>query len=53
LFLFVIVKQTPTYENNCRELIKIVNDFLSESIDNNQRITENLVNGNFLFSYEK
>ncbi len=49
--LFVIVKQTPTYENNCRELIKIVNDFLSQPINNNERITENLVNGNFFYFY--
>ena len=42
-------KQTPTYENNCRELIKLVNDFLCQSTDNNERITENLVNGISLF----
>ena len=44
----ILVKQTPIYENNCRELIKLVNDFLLQSIDNDERITENLVNGNFL-----
>lgn len=43
--LFVLVKQTPTYENNYRELIKLVHDFLSKSTDNSDRITENLVNG--------
>ncbi|CAF3646804.1 unnamed protein product [Adineta steineri] len=40
-----IRRQTPIYENNCRELIKLVNDFLSQSIENNERITENFVNG--------
>lgn len=43
--LYVLVKQSPAYENNCRELIKLVHDFLSQSSDNSERITENLVNG--------
>jgi hypothetical protein len=43
-------KQTPTYENNCRELIKLVNDFLSQSTENHDRISENLVHGKFYFT---
>ena len=42
-------KTTPTYENNCRELIKIVNDFLSQPTENNERLTENFVNGKFFY----
>ncbi|CAF0892895.1 unnamed protein product [Rotaria sordida] len=38
-------KKTATFENNCHELIKLVNDYLSQSTDNSARITENLVNG--------
>jgi len=38
-------KMTPTYESNCRELIKIVDDFLSQPSESNERLTENLVNG--------
>jgi hypothetical protein len=40
-------KTTPTYESNCRELIKIVDDFLSQSAESNECLTENFVNGNF------
>jgi hypothetical protein len=40
-------KTTPTYESNCRELIKIVDDFLSQSSESNERLTENFVNGKF------
>ncbi len=42
-------KTTPAYESNCRELIKIVDDFLSQSTDYNDRLTENFVNGKFCF----
>jgi len=52
MFSFLIVvpylylgKPTATYENNCRELIKIVDDFLSQPSESNERLTENLVNG--------
>ncbi|CAF3383775.1 unnamed protein product [Rotaria sp. Silwood1] len=38
-------KQTSTFENNCRELINLVNDYLSRSTENSERVTENLVNG--------
>ncbi|CAF1147923.1 unnamed protein product [Rotaria sordida] len=38
-------KTTSTYENNCRELIKIVDDFLSQTTETNDRITENFING--------
>ncbi|CAF3687342.1 unnamed protein product [Rotaria socialis] len=38
-------KQTPAFEINCHELIKLVYDFLSQSSDNSERITENIVNG--------
>jgi hypothetical protein len=44
-------KTTPTYESNCRELIKIADDFLSQSGESNDRLTENFVNGN-KFSFE-
>lgn len=44
-----IGKTTPTYESNCRELIKIVDDFLSQSSsDDDERLTDNLVNGMFI-----
>jgi hypothetical protein len=42
-------KTTPTYESNCRELIKIADDFLSQSGESNDRLTENFVNGNKIF----
>jgi len=45
-------KTTPTYESNCRELIKIVDDFLSQSSEINERLTENFVNGKF-FLYKQ
>jgi hypothetical protein len=48
--ILILVKQTPTYENNCRELIKLVNDFLSQSTDVHDKVTENLVNGKFEYS---
>ncbi|UJR35189.1 hypothetical protein I4U23_027956, partial [Adineta vaga] len=38
-------QQLPVHENSCRELIILVNDFLIQSPDNHERITENLVNG--------
>ncbi|CAF3865097.1 unnamed protein product [Adineta steineri] len=38
-------KTTPTYESNCRELIKIVDDFLTQSNENNDRLTETFING--------
>ncbi|CAF5001556.1 unnamed protein product, partial [Rotaria sp. Silwood1] len=40
-----IRKTTSIYENNCRELIKIVDDFLSQTTNVNDRITENFING--------
>jgi len=56
MFSFLIVvpylylgKPTATYENNCRELIKIVDDFLSQPNESTDRLTKNFVNGN-LFS---
>jgi hypothetical protein len=42
-------KTTQTYEINCRELIKIVDDFLTQSSESNDRITDNFINGNFVF----
>jgi hypothetical protein len=36
---------TPAYESNCRELIKLVDDFLSQSSDMTERLTENFVSG--------
>ncbi|UJR10639.1 hypothetical protein I4U23_014834 [Adineta vaga] len=36
-------KITPTYESNCRELIKIIDDFLSQSNTSNDQLTENFV----------
>ncbi|CAF4138084.1 unnamed protein product, partial [Rotaria sp. Silwood2] len=38
-------KTTSVYDNNCRELIKIVDDFLSQATDITDRITENFING--------
>lgn len=46
-YIYDLGKTTPTYESNCRELIKIVDDFLSQSPDHNERLTENFVNGKF------
>ncbi|CAF4197890.1 unnamed protein product [Rotaria socialis] len=40
-----IRKTTSTYENNCRELIKIVDDFISQTTEINERITDNFING--------
>ncbi|CAF1245717.1 unnamed protein product [Adineta ricciae] len=37
--------QISVSESNIRELIKLINDFLSQSTDNTDRITDNLVNG--------
>ena len=45
MIFFILVKATTAYENNYRELIKLVHDFLSQFNDNSDRITENLVNG--------
>ncbi|CAF1953489.1 unnamed protein product [Rotaria magnacalcarata] len=38
-------EQTPAFEINCHELMKLIYDFLSQSSDNSERITENIVNG--------
>jgi len=38
---------TPAHENNCRELIKLIDDHLSQSNDNNDRMAENFVTGIF------
>jgi hypothetical protein len=46
-----INKTTPTYERNCQELIKIIDDFLSQSTEINDRLTENFVHGNKFCNY--
>ena len=46
VFFFFLAEQTPTYANNSRELIKLVHDFLCQSLDDQSRITDTLVNGN-------
>ncbi|CAF4752213.1 unnamed protein product, partial [Rotaria magnacalcarata] len=38
-------KIASTYENSCRQLIKIVDGFLSQTTEINDRITENFING--------
>ncbi|CAF4556498.1 unnamed protein product, partial [Rotaria sp. Silwood2] len=37
-----------SYENNCRELIKIVDDFLSQTMESNDQIVESSINGKII-----
>jgi hypothetical protein len=46
-------KPTATYENNCRELIKIVDDFLSQPNESTDRLTKNFVNGNLFLKTKR
>lgn len=45
-----LAKQSTTFENNCRELIKLAHDFLSKANENHERITDQFVNGKTKFS---